>query len=277
MARSKIKQVFEEPHETGRERNTIDLSVADGITGRTRLAIDLQPAFVKTITRRRSMSRVQSDPLRYGDIRAEDLFPESIATLHIQDAAITNAKVNDLSADKINTGTLDAGLVTVSSDDGKMTLSNNILQIKNGSNVIQLTLGKYDGTNYGLAVGSDPSNPDIVMDSTGITVETDQYIQLNDSRIIFSNPANSRNTLMGYTLGQFQIQGDTTDGIVLFHNVTLGSVATPTYGSGNGVFHIQNAQAAPSSNPSNGGILYAQAGALKWRGSGGTTTTIATA
>jgi hypothetical protein len=40
---------------------------------------------------------------------------------------------------------------------------------------------------------------------------------------------------------------------------------------------IANAGTVPTTNPAGGGVLYAQAGALKWRGSAGTVTTIAAA
>jgi hypothetical protein len=45
------------------------------------------------------------------------------------------------------------------------------------------------------------------------------------------------------------------------------------HGGGTGVIGIDNASANPSSNPTGGGILYADAGAGKWRGSSGTVTT----
>lgn len=51
----------------------------------------------------------------------------------------------------------------------------------------------------------------------------------------------------------------------------------PSYGSGTGVFFLANATVVPSVNPVGGGILYVEAGALKYRGSGGTVTTIAPA
>ena len=50
-----------------------------------------------------------------------------------------------------------------------------------------------------------------------------------------------------------------------------------SYGGGVGMVYIANRTTGPSSNPSGGGILYAESGALKWRGSGGTTTTVAPA
>ena len=44
-----------------------------------------------------------------------------------------------------------------------------------------------------------------------------------------------------------------------------------------GGFALSNAQTVPTTNPTGGGILYAEGGALKWRGSAGTITTIAAA
>ena len=48
-------------------------------------------------------------------------------------------------------------------------------------------------------------------------------------------------------------------------------------GGGSKVIGIANATTVPSTNPTGGGVLYAEGGALKWRGSGGTITTIANA
>lgn len=59
-------------------------------------------------------------------------------------------------------------------------------------------------------------------------------------------------------------------------SLVLGSTAS-SYGSGTGVIFIANRGAAPSGTPSGGGILYVEAGALKYKGSSGTPTTIAVA
>jgi len=63
-----------------------------------------------------------------------------------------------------------------------------------------------------------------------------------------------------------------------FHrpNIQFGST-TGAFGTGDGVIGIANATTVPSTNPSGGGVLYVQAGALKYRGSAGTVTTIAAA
>lgn len=48
--------------------------------------------------------------------------------------------------------------------------------------------------------------------------------------------------------------------------------ATPSMGGGIGAIGIANAGTNPSSNPTGGGVMYANAGAGTWRGSGGTVT-----
>lgn len=58
-------------------------------------------------------------------------------------------------------------------------------------------------------------------------------------------------------------------------NVAL--VATGSFGGGSGVIFVGNRTTAPTSNPAGGGILYVESGALKYRGSSGTVTTIANA
>ena len=58
-------------------------------------------------------------------------------------------------------------------------------------------------------------------------------------------------------------------------NVTVGGNVTA--GGGQGVIKINNRFTAPTTNPVNGGVLYVESGALKYRGSSGTVTTIANA
>lgn len=53
--------------------------------------------------------------------------------------------------------------------------------------------------------------------------------------------------------------------------------ATKSFGGGVGVVGIANASTVPNANPTGGGVFYCEAGALKYRGSSGTVTTIAPA
>lgn len=60
-------------------------------------------------------------------------------------------------------------------------------------------------------------------------------------------------------------------------NIRVGDTTTASLGGGTGVLAMTNAVTVPTSNPPAGGIFYVQAGAVKWRGSSGTVTTVAPA
>lgn len=62
----------------------------------------------------------------------------------------------------------------------------------------------------------------------------------------------------------------------LYSNTQFGST-TGSFGGGDGVIGLANARTVPTTNPTGGGVLYASAGALYWRGSSGTVTLIAPA
>lgn len=67
-------------------------------------------------------------------------------------------------------------------------------------------------------------------------------------------------------------------GNILFassNNIGVGG--TTDFGSGVGVIGVLNAATVPTTNPTGGGVLYVEGGALKYRGSSGTVTTIANA
>jgi hypothetical protein len=57
----------------------------------------------------------------------------------------------------------------------------------------------------------------------------------------------------------------------------IGLRTSSQFGAGKGVVAIANAALVPTINPSGGGVLYVEDGALKYRGSSGTVTTIAPA
>jgi hypothetical protein len=57
----------------------------------------------------------------------------------------------------------------------------------------------------------------------------------------------------------------------------FGFRTTDQFGSGVGVIGVANATTVPTTNPTGGGVLYVEGGALKYRGSSGTVTTIANA
>ena len=70
----------------------------------------------------------------------------------------------------------------------------------------------------------------------------------------------------------------TDDVIAAFTNISnLGINTLTEFGLGVGCVGIANATTVPTTNPTGGGVLYIEAGALKYRGSSGTVTTIANA
>jgi hypothetical protein len=89
--------------------------------------------------------------------------------------------------------------------------------------------------------------------------------------------------------GEFDVGNPTNFALNLFtngvantrlHISDAGNIGINTktqFGSGVGVIGLANCTTAPTTNPTGGGVLYAEAGALKWRGSSGTVTTIAAA
>lgn len=68
----------------------------------------------------------------------------------------------------------------------------------------------------------------------------------------------------------------TVTGSVHRPSIQFGSL-TRSFGTGDGVIGVANAATVPTTNPTAGGVLYAEGGALKWRGSGGTITTLGAA
>ncbi len=89
-----------------------------------------------------------------------------------------------------------------------------------------------------------------------------------------------RNLTVGTNRRPFQDEGSgaaaDAHGNRFRSNSQFGSL-TGAFGGGDGVIGIANATTAPTTDPAGGGVLYVQAGALKYRGSAGTVTTIAAA
>lgn len=65
--------------------------------------------------------------------------------------------------------------------------------------------------------------------------------------------------------------------LAIMSNGNLGFHTTSAFGDGERVIGIQDCTTLPSTTPSGGGVLVSDGGALKWKGSSGTLTTIAPA
>lgn len=125
---------------------------------------------------------------------------------------------------------------------------------------------------------------------TGVTIENDGNAFLsfltpdaNNSGIYFGIASNNsyagiiHEGSSGSTLANSLVIRNNGVAIVIDSNLNTGLAAMTSFGSGSGVVGIKNATTVPTTNPTGGGVLYVEAGALKYRGSSGTVTTIANA
>jgi len=137
--------------------------------------------------------------------------------------------------------------------------------------VLAAAAGRYnlymDGTaqNYlagNLGIGSGKTVPAYALDVNGTVNATD-----------------FRGTVGATTpsTGAFTTLSSTTGANFATSSGNVGIGTTNQFGGGAGVVGIANAGTVPASNPTAGGILYVEGGALKYRGSSGTVTTIANA
>jgi hypothetical protein len=159
---------------------------------------------------------------------------------------------------------------TVVSNEGELTSASAVLLIVASNKDYNQPALRIDqkGTGGGAAsIKINDSNPDIEF------VETDQ-----------TAPAGRFEIAVAFDKLQINGRNGSNSGfepIVVFTRVAAGGnvgVRTPDqFGAGKGVIGIANAVVAPSVNPAGGGILYVEGGALKYRGTNGTVTTIAPA
>lgn len=125
------------------------------------------------------------------------------------------------------------------------------------------------GKNAGQGMTSGTANVFISANhsntSTGITTGA--------WNVVLGNP-----TSVGNVSNHF-VAADAQGNDKLFVNAdgSFAFASKGSFGSGAKVMFIPNATTVPTTNPTGGGILYVEAGALKYRGSSGTVTTIAAA
>jgi hypothetical protein len=132
------------------------------------------------------------------------------------------------------------------------------------------------GTGYNLRLGGGVAGSMISWVPDGVT---DRALISSDgaSKWTFGVSGTGYGELKAYTMlvdgwTDITLANAGTTGLIVATNGTQVG-ATQDFGGGTGVVGIDNASVVPTTNPTGGGILYADAGAGKWRGSGGTVTT----
>ena len=160
--------------------------------------------------------------------------------------------------------------ITITSNEGALDSASAVLEVTATNpdyNQPALRIKQASKRGGAASIRIDDPNPDIEL------VETDQVAPAGKYEIAVQSD-------------KLQINGrnasDTGfETIVVFErraaggNIGVGT--TSQFGAGRGVIAIANASVVPSVNPAGGGILYVEDGALKYRGSNGTVTTIAPA
>ena len=163
--------------------------------------------------------------------------------------------------------------VSITSNEGKLSSASAVLEVsatnpEYNQPVLRIRqAGKRGGA---ASIRIDDPNPDIEFVETGLTGpdpgagKFEIAVQADRLQI---NGRNASDT--GF------------ETIVVFQRLgaggNIGLRTKSQFGGGEGVIAIANASVAPSGDPAGGGILYVEDGALKYRGSNGTVTTIAPA
>lgn len=158
------------------------------------------------------------------------------------------------------------------------------------------TLGAGGAGNTGdsnIAIGDSSFNVNTsgfnnigIGDSTGLSNTTGSNNTFIGAGAGLNNVTGSGNVFIGSAAGTSEtgsnnlyISNSTTSTPLIYGHFTNKNIGfnLKSFGSGTGVIAIGNATAVPSTNPTGGGIIYTEAGALKYRGSSGTVTTLANA
>lgn len=215
-----------------------------------------------------------------GSITATKYAALSVTAAAIADLAVTSAKIADLEADKIVAGT---GIVNNLTINATLTLGT-------GGKITDADGSEWNQSIFRLVSGGVVGDA-FLLNSVGMSGPEDRFAISCDNSAVILAPVNldpglvAANPSLVFRDDRAELAwngiGFNTffSGVQVYQTgviIGVGGV-TMSDGGGSGIIYIPNALAAPSSNPTGGGILYTQSGALKYRGSSGTVTTIANA
>jgi hypothetical protein len=159
---------------------------------------------------------------------------------------------------------------TITTNEGALSSASAVLEVSatNPAYNQPVLRIKQAGTSGGAAsIRIDDPNPDIELIETGQVAPAGKYEIAVQSDKLQINGRNAADTAFETSV-VFVREGA---------GGNVGFRTTSQFGNGRGVLAIHNASVVPSTNPAEGGILYVEGGALKYRGSNGTVTVIAPA
>lgn len=96
------------------------------------------------------------------------------------EGSIGDAQISSLNANKLRAGTIDTAIVTVAGTDGRLQISDNTIQISDGSQV-RVQMGKDASDDYTLAVWDADGN--LIWDALGATENTIQRKIIRDKMV----------------------------------------------------------------------------------------------
>ena len=149
----------------------------------------------------------------------------------------------------------------------------------NGSNWVSSSAGSNAGI-YKIGNGLSFFYNSGITPGSALSWNTAGYISLTTGNLEWQKPLNITDTTASTNTvdGAFTCSGGASvSGTVnIGTNLSVGCFP-PKFCSGSRIIALADASPAPSSNPDGGGLLYSEGGALKWRSSSGTITTLASA
>ncbi len=187
-----------------------------------------------------------------------------------------------------------SSLKVMTSGVGNSSFGNySLMSLKNGSYNVgfgysSLTANINGSYNVGLGtnslLGSTGSQCSALGSDAGRSITTGTYNTFLGSKAGYTDGTTTTTATVSYALCLGAYAQATVDNVAALggkassHRLTLNLGSYDNLGSNiKGGIALANAATAPTTNPAGGGLLYAEGGALKWRGSSGTVTTIANA
>ena len=189
-----------------------------------------------------------------------------VLNVHNGGATVCTATAGGASIAFTANNSTSTGAPFVAQDNGTAVLTVN----DGGGTLITATPG---GSSAPLTINNSTSSGSIfIAQANGSTIFT-----LSSTGALTHTAAATFNSASGTS--NFQVKSVNQSNMLFVDatNDNIGIGTASAFGSGVLVIGISNATTAPSSTPTGGGVLYCQAGALKFKGSSGTITTIANA
>ena len=158
----------------------MELLVATTVVASNVNASNIEALQVKTEQLQTNYAEINN--LVSGNLTAQNMQTGSITSdrLNIADGFITNAMINSVDAGKVRTGSIDTSLVTIQSENGNLVLSDNTIQISDGTNV-RVQIGETASGDYALVIWDATGK--LMWSATGLTEDAIKTQIIRDDMI----------------------------------------------------------------------------------------------